>query len=136
MEPSTPAQQEAYAQWLDQRSIREEARQTRAVDEDGVIPAPVWLALLVTAAIVWGFVFLFADRSEGTFVQCVIVGSVTAMLTTGLLLVQFLDHPYSSGAGSLEPAAMEDTLGQIDALAPALGIDLPRLCDDTGRPLP
>lgn len=136
VEPSTPAQQEAYAQWLDQRSIREEARQTRAVDEDGVIPAPVWLALLVTAAIVWGFVFLFADRSEGTFVQCVIVGSVTAMLTTGLLLVQFLDHPYSSGAGSLEPAAMEDTLGQIDALAPALGIDLPRLCDDTGRPLP
>lgn len=135
VQPTTPAQQEAYAQWLDQRAVREEARQTRVLGEEGVIPAPVWLGLVVTAGIVWGFVFLFADRGEGTFVQCTIVGSVTAMLVTGLLLVQFLDHPYRSGAGSLEPVAMEDTVAQIDLLVPALGIELPRLCDETGQPL-
>ena len=134
MDPTTPAEQEEYAQWLDQRVTREEARERRALGEEGIIPTPVWLALVVTGLIVWGFVFLFADRGERTFTQVVLVASVTAMLSTGLLLVWFLDNPYRAGPGSLQPTAMQTRLAQMDDLARALELDLPDLCDAEGRP--
>lgn len=134
LEPSTPKGVGAYDQWLDQRATREEARQRRIVSEDGVVPAPIWYGLLLTAAIVWGFVFLFADRGERTGVQVVLVGSVTAMLTAGLLVVVFLDKPYTPGAGAIEPTAMRETLRQVDGLARTLDVDLPELCDAAGRP--
>ena len=125
-------QSAAYAQWLDQRSAREEARQERALGEDGVIPWPLWFVLLVSGAIVWGFVFLFADSGEGTVVQSIMVGSVTATLTAGLLLIVFLDQPYSPGSGSLKPTAMEQTLQQMDQLVTALDLNLPQTCDPDG----
>ena len=122
----------AYAQWLDQRSAREQARQERILGEDGVIPWPLWFVLLISGAIVWGFVFLFADSGEGTVIQSIMVAAVTATLTAGLLLIVFLDQPYNPGAGSLEPTAMEQTLGQMDQLVAALDLRLPELCDADG----
>ena len=62
--PVTPAEQTAYAKWLDQSSDRQQARDERTLGEEGVIPSPLWFILLLSAAIVWGFVFLFADRGE------------------------------------------------------------------------
>jgi len=122
----------AYSQWLDQRSAREEARQERALGEEGVIPWPLWFVLLISGAIVWGFVFLFADSGEGTVVQSIMVAAVTATLTAGLLLIVFLDQPYNPGSGSLKPTAMEQTLEQMDQLVVALDLELPALCDDEG----
>lgn len=116
LETEDTEEEAAYAKWLDQRSEREEARQERALGENGVIPPPLWFVIIISGGVVWAFVFLFADSGEGTFVQSVMIGSVTATLTAGLLLVLFLDQPYSAGAGSLRPAAMEQTLGQMDEL--------------------
>lgn len=133
VEPKTPAEQAAFAKWLDQRSVREQARQQRALGEDGVIPSPLWFVLLISAGIVWAFVFLFADRGEGAVVQSVLVGAVTAMLVSGLLVVQFLDYPYTPGSGSLPPTAMEASLRQMDLSTTTLGLRLPDLCDEQGR---
>ncbi len=133
VDPVTPAEQAAYAKWLDQRSDREEARQERSLGEEGVIPTPLWFVLMLSAAVVWGFVFLFADRGEGAFVQAVLVGAVTAMLVSGLLVVRFLDYPYSPGSGSLKPTAMEETLVHMDETISALGLELPTLCDANGN---
>jgi hypothetical protein len=134
LEPTSPAGIASYEQWLDQRAAREDARERRALGEQGIVPTPVWFGLLFTAAIVWGFVFLFADRGERTGIQVVVVASVTAMITVGLLVVLFLDNPYVGGAGSIGPTGMERTLGEIDELAALLGVELPELCDDAGRP--
>ena len=134
VEPSGAAAEVAYGQWLDQRSIREEARQNRELGEHGVIPGPVWFVVLLTAAIVWAFTFLFADRGEGALIQFTLIGTVTAMLVTSLLVVLFLDRPYGSGSDSLQPVAMEATLAQIEELAPLLGVELPDICDADGRP--
>jgi hypothetical protein len=122
----------AYAKWLDQRSDREQAREERALGEDGVIPAPLWFVLLISGGIVWVFVFLFADSGEGALVQSILIGTVTATLVAGLLLVLFLDQPYNPGAGSLKPTAMEQTLSQMDQLTATMGLDVPELCDAQG----
>jgi hypothetical protein len=135
VEPTDAQQEAAYAKWLDQRSDREQARQERELGEEGVIPTPLWFVLILSAAIVWGFVFLFADRGEGALVQAVQIGAVTAMLVAGLLLVSFFDHPYSPGTGALEPRAMQASLVQMDELTTALDLDLPAPCDDDGNPV-
>jgi hypothetical protein len=133
--PTTPQEQAAFAKWLDLETQREQARQGRIVGKDGVIPAPVWFVLLVSAAIVLGFVFLFADRGEGSFVQAALVASVTAMIVSGLLVINFLDNPYTPGSGSLHPTAMVETLDRIDQASTLLHIDLPALCDRNGQPI-
>jgi hypothetical protein len=133
VEPVSPSQQAAYGKWLDQRSTREGARQERILTDEGVIPSPLWFVLLMSAGIVWSFVFLFADRGEGAFVQSVLIAAVTAMLVSGLLLVRFLDQPYNPGAGSLKPLAMEQALTQMDELVETLHLDVPQLCDANGR---
>lgn len=133
LEPTTPAGIAAYEQWLDQRTAREDARERRALGEEGVVPVPVWFGLLFTGAIVWGFVFLFADRGERTWIQVALVGSVTAMIAAGFLVVLFLDNPYTEGSGSIGPDAMERTLVEIDELVGTLDLDLPDLCDEAGR---
>ena len=84
---------------------------------------------------VLAFVFFFADRGEGALVQAVQVGAVTAILVSSLLVVRFLDHPYTPGAGSIRPTAMRDNLDRIQLGLDQLGITLPELCDDEGRPL-
>ena len=98
-----------------------------------MIPSPLWFVLLISAGIVWAFVFLFADRGEGAFVQAVLVGSVTAMLVSGLLVIRFLDYPYSPGSGTLKATAMEETVGRIDQAIALLHLDVPDLCDEAGR---
>ena len=133
LQPVSPTEQAAYAKWLDLTSDREQARQERTLGEDGVIPSPLWFVLLISAGIVWAFVFLFADRGEGAFVQAILVGSVTAMLVSGLLVIHFLDYPYSPGSGSLKATAMEETVGRIDQAIALLHLDVPDLCDETGR---
>jgi hypothetical protein len=134
VEPVTAVEQAAFAKWLDQRSEREQARQERELGEEGVIPAPLWFILALSAVIVWAFAFLFADRAEGALVQGALVGAVTAMLVAGLLVVRFLDHPYNPGSGSLQPDAMRESLQHIDETSERLEIELPTLCADDGRP--
>jgi hypothetical protein len=41
-------------------------------------------------------------------------GSVTAVIAAMLLLIQFLDDPYGGELGSLQPVAMERTLGILE----------------------
>ena len=136
VQPKTPAQQNgSYPKWLDLTSDREQARLDRVQAGSHVIPAPLWVLLFVTAALVLVFSLLFADRSEGWLPQVVIAGSLVAMLVTSLLVIRFLDHPYAKGVGSLKPTDMTRVLAQIDQGSRALGIRVPVPCDRAGRPL-
>ena len=136
IDPTTPAQQAAYAEWLTQTSQREQARQDRVHGAQGVIPAPLWFVLLISGGIVLAFVFFFADRGEGAVIQAVQVGAVMAMLTASLLVVRFLDHPYHPGSGSIKPTAMEQSLGKLDLAIKTLHLNLPTRCDDAGQAVP
>ncbi len=56
----------------------------------------------------------FADSGERAKVQAMLMGAVVAVMTSMLLLLNFLDNPYHPGVGSLKPVAMERTLRILD----------------------
>jgi hypothetical protein len=133
--PNTATEQAAYSKWLDQTSDREDSRHDRVEAGAGVIPGPLWLILFVTAALVALFAFLFADPGEHWLPQAVIAGTVAALLAISLLVIRFLNNPYTPGTGTLKPSEMQRVLGEIDAATKALGIRVRIPCDATGRSL-
>jgi hypothetical protein len=133
--PRTPVEQVAYAKWLDQTSDREQARLDRVQAGAGIIPKPLWLLLFVTGALVFLYVFLFADRAEGVLAQAVIPATIAAMLAASLLVIRFLDDPYRPGSGSLRPTEMRRVLGLLDEATRTLGLHVRVPCDADGRAL-
>ena len=91
----------------------------------GIIPGPLWFVLLFIAVVIFAYALFFADSGERAKSQAMLIGSVTAVITAMLLLIQFLDDPYRAGLGGLQPVAMERTLEILEqeqgcgAIAPA-----------------
>jgi amino acid transporter len=132
VELSTPNEEAAYGKWLDQTSTREQARQDRIHGVAGLMPAPLWIGLFFISAIVLLYLFGFADSGDRVWVQALFMGSVVAVIVTMLLLLRFLDDPFHSGVGGLQPVAMERTELLIDQQLDVLGRDLTIPCDDDG----
>jgi hypothetical protein len=132
IEPKTAAQQAAYAKYLDQRLDREGARSARIHGAVGVIPGPLWLVLFVIAAMIVGFMLLFADSGKRAFVQATLIGAVVAVMVATLLVIGFLNNPYRPGLGSLKPTAMERTLRILDEERRIVGDTAPAPCDNRG----
>jgi hypothetical protein len=133
IDPRTPAQQAAYGKWLDLRLDREAARSERIHGASGVIPAPLWLVLCLIATVILGFMLFFADSGERAVVQAALIGTVVVVMTSTLLVIRFLDDPYSPGLGSLRPVAMERTLRILENQRRAIGDRTPAPCDARGR---
>jgi Protein of unknown function (DUF4239) len=134
VDPKTVPEQVAYDKWQDRTADREQARSDRVHGAVGVIPGTLWLVLLFTAAVIFGFMLLFADSAERKLSQAVQIGSVVAVLTAMLLLINFLDNAFTTGFGGLQPVAMERTLGILDKERAATGDTATLPCDETGRP--
>jgi len=79
-----------------------------------VIPAPLWIILFLTAAVIAAFMLLFADSGERAFVQASLIGTVVLVMSSTLLLIYVLDNPYGKGLGQLRPTAMTRTLRLLD----------------------
>ena len=60
------------------------------------------------------------------------IGGVAIVITSTLLLLWFLDHPYHSGPGGLRPVAMERTIHILDQDAAATNQKLAIPCDERG----
>jgi hypothetical protein len=77
------------------------------------------------------YMLFFADSAERAIVQATMMGAVAMVLTSTLLLLWFLDHPYHSGGGGLRPVAMERTLQLLHQERSRIsGIVIP--CDQHG----
>ena len=59
------------------------------------------------------FMLFFADSGERAIVQATMMGSVAVVITSTLLLLWFLDNPYSQRVGGLRPFAMERTVARL-----------------------
>jgi hypothetical protein len=134
VEPRANSEQTAYDKWLDQRGDREAARNARIHGAAGVIPTPLWLVLFAIAALIFFFMLFFADSGEPALVQATLMGTVVAAVTSILLVIAFLDHPFQSGVGSLRPVAMQRTLRVLATEQRLLGrAAAPVPCDADGR---
>jgi hypothetical protein len=134
VQPEGPAQEAAYGKWLDQTSDREEARRDRVHGAEGIVPAPVWIVLLLTGGVVFAYLLFYADPGERAVSQAMMAGSATAVVVVTLLAILALDSPYRSGVGRLEPIAMERTLVTLDAARAAIDDTAPLPCNDRGEP--
>ncbi len=132
VDPSTYTEQSAYDRWMDQTAAREQARVDRVHGAEGIIPAPIWLALFVIAGVIFAYMLFFADRAEGAATQGMLMGSVTVVITLLLFLLVFFDHPHGTGVGRLQPTAMERTLGLIDVQLEVADLSVTPPCDDRG----
>ena len=94
--------------------------------------APVWFILGLVAALTIGFPLLFADRRESFLVEGSLIAAIAALVTAGLLLVWFLDHPYANEAGSIKPTEMVTSLGIVEDEQP----DVVPPCDSAGSGAP
>jgi hypothetical protein len=132
MEVRTPNQEAAFLELLDQESIRVEGRRERLSESIRALPAPVWFILGLGATLTIGFPLLFADRRESFLVEGSLIAAIAALVTAGLLLVWFLDHPYDNQSGSIKPIEMTTSVGivedeQQDVVPP---------CNSAGEPSP
>jgi hypothetical protein len=134
VQPRTPSQETAYGKWLDQTSDREAARIDRIHGAVGVIPTPLWVALLFISVVIFVFMLFFADRNEGAITQAVLMGSVASVIVAMLLLIRFLDSPFHDGVGGVRPVAMERTLDIIDQALGAANRRVTLPCDANGNP--
>jgi len=132
IEPRTPSEQAAYGKWLDQSTDRQSARSDRTHGAEGVIPAPLWIVLFISAGIIFVFMLFFADSGERAFVQATMMGGVAVMITSMLLLLWFLDNPYHAGVGGLPPTAMKRTLEILGQQEKIVGLHGGQGCDARG----
>ena len=106
VQPSGDAQSQAFLRLLEQDATRTGARRERLTEASRPLPGPVWFILLLGAVLTIGIALLFADRREVFLVQASLMAAVCALVTSGLLLVWFLDHPYGFSPGNIRPTEM------------------------------
>jgi len=134
VEPRTAAEQNAYGNWFDQTSDREQARRDRIHGAEGIIPGSLWVVLILLGGVVLVYVLFYADRAERARSQAMMIASAATAVVATVLAVRALDNPYRPGIGSLKPTAMERTLGIIDAARTTLGQTAPPPCNTAGAP--
>jgi Protein of unknown function (DUF4239) len=127
--------QAAFRQLLVEQDRRIEGRRIRLAEAIRVVPGPLWFVLILGAALTIAWVVLGADRRGSFLVQATVVASVAAIVTAALLLVWFLDHPFSEESGSIRPVEMEEVLEVMDEESHAEGIEVVPPCTATGDPL-
>jgi hypothetical protein len=128
-------QRASFRQLLVEQDLRIEGRRTRLAEAVRTVPGPMWLVLLLGAALTIGWVILGASRRGSFLVQAAVVGSVAAMVSSALLLVWFLDHPFAGESGSILPIEMEHTLETIAEEEADQAVDVVPPCTPTGDAL-
>jgi Protein of unknown function (DUF4239) len=134
VEPKTASEEAAFGKFLDQTSDRESARLDRVHGAAGVIPTPLWIVIFFTSGLIFVYMLFFADSSERAKTQALLMGAVVAVIVAMLLLLRFLDNPYTEGVGTLQPVEMERTLRILDEVLPLVRGDTQLPCDDSGTP--
>jgi hypothetical protein len=123
----------AFNHWLDEMAVRREGRRARLAEATPTIPVAVWFTLVLGAGLTIAYLVLFADRRERWWTQAVMIGSVTAVVVAGLLVVSFLDQPYLEDGAYIAPTEMATTLRLLEAEVEA-GPAALLPCDEQGRP--
>jgi hypothetical protein len=110
-EPHTGAEQELYAEGLDQVQRLADARRTRLVQAEEGMPAVLWVVLIAAGIVVVGFAYLFGLENTGA--QALMVVSLAGVIALVLFTIGALEHPFSGGA-RIGPEAFELVLNRFE----------------------
>jgi hypothetical protein len=123
----------ALGQWLDQMTERREGRRARLEEAHSAIPSTVWLMLVLGAGLTVLYLLLLADRRERWWVQGAMIGTITALVVSSLLVIHFLDRPFNQDGAYIPPDEMSTTLRlSEDEVSGDQPVTFP--CDEQGRP--
>jgi hypothetical protein len=124
-------QQAALQDLLSLAETRTAGRLQRLSDDTPAVPTPLWVALIFVGCVAVSLQLGMADQAERLRVQGLQVAGIAAVVATGLLIVNFLDHPYAMHSGGIQPAAMRHTLTLMHNSQPGLRSH----CTQSGRPV-
>ena len=110
-EPRTEAEQELYAEGLDQIERLNDARRMRIVAAKEGLPGVLWAVLVFGGVVTVGFTYLFGLRN--TWAHRLMVMSLTAVIALVLFTIWAMEDPFSGGA-TLEPSAFELILERFE----------------------
>jgi Protein of unknown function (DUF4239) len=95
-QPRTPADEQLYAEGLDQVQRLADARRMRLVAAEEGIPAVLWSVLIFGGVAAIGFTYLFG--LENTWAHRLMVLTLAAVIGLVLFTIGVLEHPFSGGA--------------------------------------
>jgi Protein of unknown function (DUF4239) len=95
-DPRTEAEQELYAEGLDQVQRLADARRTRLVQAEESLPTVLWVVLVAGGMVTVGFTYLFG--LEHTWAHSLMVASLAGVIALVLFTIGVFDHPFSGGA--------------------------------------
>jgi len=110
-QPRTEAEQELYAEGLDQVQRLADARRTRLVAAEESLPAVLWVVLVAGGVVAVGFTYLFG--LEHTASHALMVASLAGVIALVLFTICVLDQPYSGGA-RIDPGAFGLVLDRFE----------------------
>jgi multisubunit Na+/H+ antiporter MnhB subunit len=123
----------ALGSWLEEMTERREGRRARLAESSSSMPSSVWLILILGAVSTVLYLVVFADRRERWWVQGVMMGTITGLVVSSLLVIHFLDHPFTPDGAYIPPDEMIETLQLYENEVPGnVIVTLP--CDEQGRP--
>lgn len=106
-------EQVAFADLLSEADARTAGRRERLTQSEPSVPTPLWIVLILGGCVTVLFQLAMVDPRERRLVQGGMIVGVSVVVAAGLLLVNFLDHPYSDRAASIQPDEMRATLEMI-----------------------
>jgi hypothetical protein len=92
---------------LSQLDVVTEARRARLLKASGIVPPIVWVVLCLGAMITVGFTFFFGTRNLRA--QSLMTGALALLVSSSLLVVVAIDHPFS-GSVKVGPEALVEVL--------------------------
>ena len=130
LDPRSPLQQVGLQEFLNEAGTRTAGRLQRLAQDTPSVPAPLWLALVFGGCMAVALQLAMADPRERASIQALMVAGFASVVAASLLVVYFLDHPYQTQIGALQPTAMRQTLVVMRDLEPGLRPG----CSQSGRP--
>src|SRR5215216_7506719 len=110
-EPRTAAEEQLYAEGLDQVQRLADARRTRLVAAEDSLPTVLWVVLIVGGIVVVGFAYLFGMENTGA--HALMVVSLAGVIALVLFTIAAMDHPFT-GAARVGPEAFELILERFE----------------------
>ena len=95
-QPRTKAEEQFYAEGLDQVQRLADARRMRLVAAEEGVPGVLWAVLIFGGIAVVGFTYLFG--LENTWAHRLMVVALAAVIGLVLFTIGAMEHPFSGGA--------------------------------------